>query len=857
MVAKLPSAYDANPAESNVYTLLRVGKEDRRAQRAHGGDGQRRNQVSVDRMAMATCALRRMLTISLPSHLATILMVKENRRGLRESKAGTPVSQKSRSVSPDSIGQQTESPTLSLSPTKRTGFASKTFSSSDSDDALHQRPSSALAHSPVASSPGSAAARSPSMSIDALVWNPGEMPDWLGPGGAYPGTMDNLFSGALPTGAAGFWDGPQEPMDPSFLAMLNSAQFPPSIEVRRDNQQQHEAELRPLYSIQLASAPQLGLGMFDDLPLPSDDVLIPIFRLFFDHINPEMGYIVHPPSFLANVGYCEPLLMLAMLATAAPLLPDQGQAISLKLFRRAQRLLQPMLDPLLRGRKPTVAQLAAILCMSTHATTSFSSSQLGYQLGMVLVLVMSSWGLTGQKGAESKETELKWAFAERRLIESSSIAGTSDEPIPKYYSVIEREMMRRVIWKTWDLDKAASVAIPLLGPQHLNLPLMPDPTISSILLPCDDVIWVSTADPVAIVAALPGATGQEIVAPSPIANPALAYRDRRWWDLRLRAILSKIVEFHTLCLRENADPACLPPHLEALRNRLTDMLNEDALLLPLQFRPFSQLNPNPTATDIWRSIIFHWCFISLYSPRKGSGLDPSLLLGNAAWLSSPGFAVAAAHSVKAAELIATLDVVDPYRFVLNPAFMPAGQVCGTLAFIRLVVARRALDWLDRQEAPVHNDSTQKSMDILQASEQLALDNLRVIRRHQMLFGRRSRLMAQMAVFLGTMERRTSEFVQLLENGEQGKEATPVIWTEHGLVLRSSPHNRVLVGWDQMVPATPPAADEWSDNAAVQNDTIIGKSSPLPQGAEAGIAWKWRIVGANEAAEKLDEVPAPR
>lgn len=321
---------------------------------------------------------------------------------------------------------------------------------------------------------------------------------------------------------------------------------------------------QPLFSIPLVPAPGIQPGVFDDLPpIPDQSIVAQILELFFAHVNPQMSYIVHVPSFFGRKGGDgELLLLFAILAAAAPSLPisqPTGHAISLAFFRRAQRILQPILGTMIQIQPPTIHQLCAILIMASHASTAFSSSQLGYQLGMYLVGLLRTWRLIGDSKSESRNVELYLAMLENGIqlgeqqLEQLKAAVSANG---LYGTVIEREQARRVAWQTYVVDKTASTVTPFLG-QHGSIPFMPVSTVSGLLLPCDNEIWLAEQDAVVIASSLSGFLGEEVVRESIGSVPDLQTKSRVWWQLRLHSILCRIVEYHVVrfvCF----PPFCLP-----------------------------------------------------------------------------------------------------------------------------------------------------------------------------------------------------------------------------------------------------------------------------------------------------------
>lgn len=307
--------------------------------------------------------------------------------------------------------------------------------------------------------------------------------------------------------------------------------------------------LQPVISIPVAPGPRVQPGMFDDLPpVPSEDVIATILELFFQHVNPSMNYVIHLPSFFNHSGgNGELLLLFAMLAAAAPgmapvtpgsSLPS-GQSISLAFFRRAQRLLQPLLASLISARRPTVPQLCAILIMSAHAATGFSSSQLGYQLGVYVAMLLRTWGCFGERVADSREREILWATAE----ETHDPALLALIPPTVFPTVLERETLRRVVWYAFVMDKTGSTATPFLG-RFGSVPLIPNSAVNGLLLPCENQVWIRESSPILIASSLTSGAGIEIGLDSVASLPDLADKTGTWWQLRLHSILSRIVEYH-------------------------------------------------------------------------------------------------------------------------------------------------------------------------------------------------------------------------------------------------------------------------------------------------------------------------
>jgi hypothetical protein len=322
---------------------------------------------------------------------------------------------------------------------------------------------------------------------------------------------------------------------------------------------------QPMLSIPLLPSPRIQPGMFDDLPpIPSQETVARIIEIFFEHVNPSFNYTVHVLSFFGKSWQNDELLLLfAMLAAAASSLTNShpsGQAISLAFFRRAQRLLQPILGSLIQARKPTVHQLSAILIMSAHASTAFSSSQLGFQLGLYCVGVFKIWGFYGGRVHEHRSKELSWAVGEvdgglPEAIMASQSSSSLMATTQSFPTVIERESLRRVVWQAYCMDKTGSTATPFLG-VYGNAPLMPVASVAGLLLPCDNQTWISESDPIKIAASLSNGIGEEIGRDSVTTVPDVMKKDRIWWYLRLHSILSRIVEYHVVGFRQ-AIPAFL------------------------------------------------------------------------------------------------------------------------------------------------------------------------------------------------------------------------------------------------------------------------------------------------------------
>ncbi|KAI9019729.1 hypothetical protein DFJ74DRAFT_674183 [Hyaloraphidium curvatum] len=341
---------------------------------------------------------------------------------------------------------------------------------------------------------------------------------------------------------------------------------------------------------------------------------------------------------------------------------------------------------------------------------------------------------------------------------------------------------------------------------------------------------------------------------------AAAGKGRTWWKLRLHAVLGKVVAYHWHCIKNSIDPLQNPELVSAMRQRVLALLEEHEQLQPIHLRPFSLLNPAPTAADVWSAIALRLAYISLHTPRKGSGLDPSVLLSSVTWLGSPDFPACAEHSSRVADLVAKLDAVDPLRDHMDFCLqVPAAQIAGTIAFVRMVVAQRAVALLlatgSRSDAVLAR---------VEASAELARAHLRLLRRHQALTGRMSRMAAQMALFLRTMEEGSQQFGRILELAHTGVSAearAPVIWTEQGLLITHESAGRVLVDWADAVGAE--HEDEWASPAPKRSETIGGEvQSPASQSTAASdatasaVEWKWRLGGVPELERRLQMHAGP-
>ncbi|KAI9020645.1 hypothetical protein DFJ74DRAFT_707692 [Hyaloraphidium curvatum] len=594
-----------------------------------------------------------------------------------------------------------------------------------------------------------------------------------------------------------------------------------------------EHGLQPLVAVLMAPRPQAQPGMFDDLPpLPPTDAIAAIIGAFFERVNPSLLYFVHPPTFFSRVDGGELLLSFALLGAGSCATPGSGHATGLAFFRRAQRLLQPLIAPLLQGRLPTAAQLCALCVMSWHASIAFSTSQLGIQLGALLIVLLRVYGILRPALPESADVERA-----RAALEAAGIP----DPLHPFPTLAEREAVRRVAWYAWCMDRVAGLITPFPG-KFGPMPVVADADVAGLLLPCDDAAWVAAEGPEEIAAAL-GGEAREVLSAKRAAQAAAEGRDRRWWRFRLAVAMGKVIEYHWHCLSNSIDPLQQPLLASPVRNRALAALQQHETMLPAHLRPFTPVNPRPDPADVWHAACLHWAYISLHAPRKGAGLDPSALLSSADWLAGPDFPTAAEHSSRVAELVSKLDAVDSTREHLDLMVqIPAVQVAGTVAFVRMVVAQRAAARL-RARGPGGEDV----ISLIEASAELARSDLGVLRRQQALSGRSSRMAAQMALFLGTMEEGADRFGRMLELAQAGvpEARAPVMWTELGLLVADADAGHVLVGWDEAVGSGD--GEEWASPEA-----DVRRSGSLAPGAAAGAAgseassaaveWRWRLGG---------------
>lgn len=318
------------------------------------------------------------------------------------------------------------------------------------------------------------------------------------------------------------------------------------------------------------------------------------------------------------------------------------------------------------------------------------------------------------------------------------------------------------------------------------------------------------------------------------------------------------------CKDNDIDPTKSPDVVEPWRTKIQHMLEEYALLLPPSFRAVPPNGHPSVAGDIWGECTFHICWMSLFTPRRGAGLDPTILLSNASWLASSDFAFAAEHSARVAELIELLDTADPLRErVDNTSEVPFAQICGTMAFVRMIVSQQAFARLVQQTSGAQTTDAQGIRNRILASSELAKQNFNTIRRQQTLVGRRSRMAAQMALYLRTALESSNQFGSILDKITKSESIdeeneVPVIWTEQGLILNHG-RRQVVVGWDDMMGV--PERDEWNSTRPGQEGeggftpaTASSHSSGDGQTRKPG--WRWRLAGGPDLEKRIHSSASP-
>lgn len=448
------------------------------------------------------------------------------------------------------------------------------------------------------------------------------------------------------------------------------------------------------YSLVAPSPTTTALALFSDLPdLPSTPSPLDIFGYYLAHVDPLLDHLMHRPTMRQP----SPLLFCAILGFTVPLMPlgtqRMRQDVSLAYFRRAQRLLQPLLPEITGTRPPSFDEAAGILILGLLCGTNRSSAQLGYRMGFLAGSLVKGWQIVRP---ESIERELRIAAEDPRR-------------------GVQRERWRRLVWLIARNERFSASAVDW----DFKLPVLSDDLIQGVLIPAPGDVFSREKEPVAFLEAGVG-TGKEVMAD--VMKGRVKESDEAW-KYRAFVLLGWTVEFHKLCVKHSVDPfgACggnpeVSAKLTQIHRALADFRGGKA--------------PPTAPFEIWVWITYHMCLIVLHTPREGALMDPAVLLGNSGWLGSRSFATATMNASSAAALLSRLHTVDPNLDELEPFHIAFAQMVGVVCYISAAVSHRLGD---------------------EAGREFSRLDVRVVRRQQERAGLKWRMAAQMAVFLGKLE----------------------------------------------------------------------------------------------------------